>query len=285
MKTAVITGASDGIGKETARALARDGWQLAIVGRNPDKTAQVARELGALPYVADFASLQNVKALSERLMSDHARIDLLVNNAGGIFKRQPPTENGLEITFQVNHLAPFLLTNLLLPRLIDNQAVVITTSSMAHRNAGMFFEIERVEKTGEYSPYMAYGNSKLANILMTRELDKRYRAQGVKAVCYHPGVVSTSFAKAPGSPMGLVYRTFLRKLLFMKTPQEGADTLIWLAEGEPFKNWQPGEYYIKRKPAKVSKKAGSQELALALWEKSETLCAPYLQPKKKGSSL
>lgn len=276
MKTAVITGASDGIGKEAARALAKSGWQLAIVGRNPDKTAQVARELGALPYVADFASLQNVKALSERLSGDYARIDLLINNAGGIFKRQPPTVDGFEITFQVNHLAPFLLTKLLLPKLIESKAAVITTASIAHCNAGMFFKLDRVEKNGEYSPYMAYGNSKLANILMTRELDRRYREQGVKAVCFHPGVVSTSFAKAPGSPMGLMYNTFLRKLFFMKTPQEGADTLIWLAEGEPYQDWQPGGYYANRKPAGTSRKAQNQDLALALWKKSEALCAPYL---------
>lgn len=285
MKTAVITGASDGIGKEAARALAKTGWRLAIVGRNPDKTAQVARELGAIPYAADFASLQNVKTLSERLLSDHARIDLLINNAGGIFKRQPPTADGFEITFQVNHLAPFLLTRLLLPKLTENKAAVITTASIAHCNAGMFFEIDRVEKSGGYSPYMAYGNSKLANILMTRELDRRYREQGIKAVCFHPGVVSTSFAKAPGSPMGLMYNTFLRKLMLMKTPQEGADTLIWLAEGEPYQDWQPGGYYANRKPAGISKKAQSQDLALALWEKSEALCAPYLSFKKKGTSV
>ncbi|MDI9519856.1 MAG: SDR family NAD(P)-dependent oxidoreductase [Bacillota bacterium] len=276
MKTAVITGASDGIGKEAARALAKSGWQLAIVGRNPDKTAQVAKELGAVPYAMDFASLQNVKALSERLSGDYACIDLLINNAGGIFKRQPPTVDGFEITFQVNHLAPFLLTKLLLPKLIESKAAVITTASIAHCNAGMFFDLDRVEKNGEYSPYMAYGNSKLANILMTRELDRRYRELGVKAACFHPGVVSTSFAKAKGSPMGLMYNTFLRKLFFMKTPQEGADTLIWLAEGEPYQDWQPGGYYANRKPAGISRKAQNQDLALALWEKSEALCAPYL---------
>lgn len=277
MKTAVITGASDGIGKETARALAKAGWRVAVVGRNPEKTAQVARELGALPYAADFSSLQNVKTLSQRLLGDYAQIDLLINNAGGIFKRQPPTADGFEITFQVNHLAPFLLTRLLLPRLREDKAAVITTSSVAHSLAGMFFDTDRAEKNGAYSPYMAYGNSKLANILMTRELNRRYGAEGLKAVCFHPGVVSTSFAKEKGSPMGLMYRTFLRKLLFMKTPREGADTVIWLAEGEPGKDWQPGEYYVNRKPARTSGKARSQELALALWEKSEALCEPYLK--------
>lgn len=277
MKTAVITGASDGIGREAARKLARAGWQLAIVGRNKDKTATVARELGALPYAVDFTDLQNVKTLAERLLNDYARIDLLVNNAGGIFKRQEPTVDGHEITFQVNHLAPFLLTELLMPRLMANKAVVINTSSMAHRNAGMFFDLDKADKASSYSPYLAYGNSKLANILFTRELHRRHEQDGIKTVCFHPGVVATSFAGEPGSPMGLIYRTFLRKLLFMKTPEEGADTLVWLAEKEPYKDWQPGQYYIKRKPAKTSRKARDPELAKALWEKSEALLAPYLQ--------
>ncbi len=281
MKTAVITGASDGIGREAARALAKEGWQLALVGRNPEKTAAIARELGALSYVADFADFQQVKTLAQRLLNDFARIDLLANNAGGIFNNQEPTVDGHEITFQVNHLATFLLTRLLLPRLIEDQAMVITTSSMAHRNAGMFFDLELVDKPRRYSPYLAYGNSKLANILFTRELHRRYFEMGIKAASFHPGIVATSFAGAPGSPMGLVYRTWLRKLLFMKTPQEGADTLVWLAQHTPNKDWQPGEYFIKRKPAKTSRKARNDDLARALWEMSEKLLAPFLSEENR----
>lgn len=282
MKTAVITGASDGIGEQAARRLAREGWQLAVVGRNPEKTMRVARDLGALHYAADFASLGQVRALAKRLLNDFPRIDLLANNAGGIFPRFELTEDGVETTFQVNHLSHFLLTRLLEKRLVDCKAKVITTSSMAHRNAGMFFNLDTVDRPRRYSQHLAYGNSKLANILFTTELDRRLGGQGVAAAAYHPGLVATAFARERNSPMGLIYHTFIRNLLGMLTPEEGADTLVWLADSVPGQDWQPGQYYMKRALAKTSRKARDAGLAKALWEKSEALCAPFLAEGQEG---
>ena len=277
MKTALITGASDGIGEQAARQLAGDGWQVAVIGRNPDKTRKVAQDLGALYYIADFSSLSQVAALAHRLLNDFPRVDLLCLNAGGIFPKQAPTEDGFELTFQVDHLAHFLLTSLLLPRLMESQAKVVSTSSIAHKMLGFRFDVSDVAKPRRYSQHLAYGNSKLANILFTTELNRRFGERGIAAAAYHPGLVATAFAREKNSPMGLIYHTFIRNLLGMLTPEQGADTLVWLAESEPGQDWHLGQYYVKRRPAKTSRKARDAELAKALWDKSEALCAPFLK--------
>lgn len=276
MKTALITGASDGIGEQAARQLAGDGWQVAVIGRNPDKTRKVAQDLGALYYIADFSSLSQVAALAHRLLNDFPRVDLLSLNAGGIFPKQAPTEDGFELTFQVDHLAHFLLTSLLLPRLMESQAKVVSTSSIAHKMLGFRFDVSDVAKPRRYSQHLAYGNAKLANILFTKELHRRYGDRGIASAAYHPGFVATNFANDKRSPMGLVYHTALRKLMRMLSPEEGADTLVWLAKTTPGQDWQSGQYYVKRKQVRPSKKARDADLAKALWDRSQALCAPYL---------
>ena len=276
MKTALITGASDGIGREAATALAAQGWQVAVIGRNPQRTRAVADSLKAPHYVADFSSLDQVRALAQQLKADFPRIDLLANNAGGMFKKQPLTGDGLEITFQVNHLAHFLLTHLLLPTLIKSRASVINTSSVAHKSIGLFFNLEDVPKPRRYSQHLAYGNAKLCNILHARELHRRFGQQGIAAAAFHPGVVATSFAKETTSFMRLLYHTALKNLPGVISPQEGAGTLLWLATSQPGTDWQPGGYYANKQPAASTRKARNPQLAHDLWEASIRLCGDYL---------
>ncbi len=274
-KVALITGASDGIGAQAARVLAARGWQVAVIGRDPEKTERVAKELDAPHYIADFSRLSEVAALAERLNREWPRIDLLANNAGGIFAKQPLTEDGHEHTFQVNHLAHFLLTMLLMKRLKESRAAVVSTSSAAHRLMGFRFDPEDLDMRRDHSPYLAYGGAKLANVLFTLELHRRHHSEGISAAAFHPGVVGTSFASGIRSPMNLVYHSGLGRLM-MRTPQEGADTLVWLAEGTPGRDWESGGYYVRRRKAPVSRMARSGDLAKALWEKSGEYCRDFL---------
>ncbi|HEY0240804.1 MAG TPA: SDR family NAD(P)-dependent oxidoreductase, partial [Friedmanniella sp.] len=183
-QTIVITGASDGIGAAAARKLSAEGHEVVLVGRSPDKTAAVANELGAPYLVADFSDLAEVRTLADRLATTYPRIDVLANNAGGIMGHRQLTVDGFELTFQVNHLAPFLLTNLLLPVLTTSRAKVIQTASIAARMFG-HLDLDDLGLEQGYSPDRAYGNGKLENILFTRELDRRFADQGIAAAAFH----------------------------------------------------------------------------------------------------
>jgi len=267
-RTVVITGASDGIGAAAARRLSQAGDRVVIVGRDPAKTAAVAAELGADFYVADFARLADVHTLAAALQEAYPRIDVLANNAGGIMGARADTVDGHERTFQVNHLAPFLLTTLLLDRLVASAARVITTSSAGNKLFGNL-KIDDLDARSAYSPNSAYGNAKLANILFTRELDRRYGARGISAAAFHPGVVATSFATGSTSPMRFLYRTVLRRALI--SPDRGADTLVWLATAEPGTDWVRGEYYDKRAIAAAHTQSYDVELAAQLWDRSAAM--------------
>jgi NAD(P)-dependent dehydrogenase (short-subunit alcohol dehydrogenase family) len=269
-KTVVITGASDGIGAAGATQLAAMGAKVVVVGRSPAKTKAVADRLQVPSYVADFSRLSDVRRLADELREDLPRIDVLANNAGGIFANRELTVDGHEKTFQVNHLAPFLLTNLLMERLIVSGASVINTSSAAHR---MFsnFDVNDLEVVNNYSPRVAYGNSKLENILFTRELHRRYHEQGISTAAFHPGGVASNFASDTNSLMRYVYHSPLRRL-FLISPDKGADTLVWLATTTPGTDWHSGEYYSKRKVAKAADQASDDALALQLWEQSARYC-------------
>lgn len=278
-RTALITGASDGIGAQAARQLVQDGWQVAVIGRNPAKTRRLADALKAPAYLADFAVLDQVQRLAAELGRDFPRIDLLCNNAGGMFKRQAPTADGFEMTFQVNHLAPFLLTKLLMDSLIRSQAKVISTASVAHRLVGFGFRLKDVANPRFYSQHLAYGHAKLCNILFIKELHRRHHADGISCAAFHPGVVATSFAGESRSPMKLIYRSpLLRRAMRLRTSAQGADTLVWLAQGEPGRDWQSGQYYADRAPDRLSRNAQNEDLARSLWQLSEELLAPWLQP-------
>lgn len=268
MKTIIITGASDGIGAEAARQLHASGANVVIVGRSPERTKAIADELDVPYYLADFSKLASVRKLAADLRRDYKHIDVLVNNAGGIFGKREMSEDGHELTLQVNHLAPFLLTTLLMDVLIDSKATVINTSSIANKILSKF-DINDLENEQRYSPNAAYGNAKLANILFTKELHSRYHDSGISTAALHPGNVATSFAKNSTSILRYLYTTFLKKF-FLITPQEGADTIVWLASSTPGTDWESGEYYIKRKVSdQVNPVALDSDAAKQLWEWSE----------------
>lgn len=268
----VITGASDGIGEQAARQLHALGNTVVIVGRSAEKTERVASSLRAPFYVADFTSLHDVRRLAGELQANLPRIDVLANNAGGIFATRTVTGDGHELTFQVNHLSPFLLTTLLMEQLVASRATVINTSSVAHR-AFSHFDIDDLEMTADYSPTRAYGNAKLANILFTTELHRRYHEAGLSAAAFHPGAVASNFASQTNSPMRFIYHGPLAKVLLLPT-SKGADTLTWLASTTPGRDWESGRYYVKRKVATVTKEASDPALALQLWERSLAMVTP-----------
>jgi NAD(P)-dependent dehydrogenase (short-subunit alcohol dehydrogenase family) len=264
-RTIIITGASDGIGAAAARTLTEAGDTVVVVGRSPQKTAAIARELGAEYHVADFSRLDEVRGLAATLLENHPRIDVLANNAGGIMGEREVTVDGFEKTLQVNHLAPFLLTTLLLPRLVENRATVINTASVAARIWGDI-DIDDLGNARAYSPNKAYGDAKLANILFTRELARRFGDEGVSTAAFHPGVVGTSFATGSTSPMRVLYRVFGR---FLLSAEKGADTLVWLATNRT--EWENGAFYTKRAIDRTNPQADDATLAATLWERSAAL--------------
>jgi NAD(P)-dependent dehydrogenase (short-subunit alcohol dehydrogenase family) len=269
-KTIVITGASDGIGAAGARTLVRDGHDVVIVGRSPQKTEGIARELGADSFVVDFANLADVRRLAADLDAAYPKIDVLANNAGGIFGDQTTTVDGFEETFQVNHMAPFMLTTLLIENLISSRAAVIQTASSGARLFGKL-DIDDLNLEQGFTPHRAYGTAKLANILFTKELHRRYHAQGISAAAFHPGAVATSFATDSNSFMKRIYDSRVGRS-FMATPEKGAAQMVWLAETQPGIDWVSGTYYERSKPAKRNNpQALDSNLAHQLWEHSAHL--------------
>ena len=268
-RTIVLTGASDGIGAAAARALAERGDRVVVVGRSPEKTRAVAAPLDAPYHLADFARLDDVRALAAELNESYPRIDVLVNNAGGIMGPRASTQDGHELTFQFNHLGPFLLTHLLMDVLVESGAAVINTSSAAARLFGRL-DLDDLGNERRYTPEKAYGDGKLANILFTKELHRRFADRGVSTAAFHPGTVATNFADGSSSHMRLIYRTPLRHVLLTR-PEKGADTLVWLATTEPGRDWTSGEYYEKRRPARTNPQADDVALARGLWEASADL--------------
>jgi NAD(P)-dependent dehydrogenase (short-subunit alcohol dehydrogenase family) len=268
-RTIIITGASDGIGAVAARELTRAGERVVIVGRSPAKTRRVAEEAGAPAHVADFADLAQVRQLAADLRAAYPRIDVLVNNAGAVMGGFERTADGIEKTLQVNHLAPFLLTSLLLDRLIGSRATVITTSSTAARRFARL-DVEDLQNERGYEPVKAYADAKLDNILFTRELNRRHGADGINAVAFHPGNVATSFASDTTGSWRYIYGTPLRHLLLI-SPRRGARRLLRLAEGTPGRDWQPGQFYAGNKIASAGPQADDPALARAVWDRSAQL--------------
>ncbi|MEN0022338.1 MAG: SDR family NAD(P)-dependent oxidoreductase [Microbacterium sp.] len=271
-KTIVITGASDGIGAAAARQLADSGHRLLLVGRSAEKTRAVADDTGAEALTADFARLDDVRALAGRiddLLGDDG-LDVLANNAGGIFGDRTPTVDGHEKTIQVNHLAPFLLTNLLLPRLLRSRAAVINTSSVGHRLFGDL-DVDDLDNERRFSANKAYGDAKLANVLFAKSLHTRFHADGLSAVAFHPGTVRTNFAADSSSLMRLIYRSFLGRLILTGV-EEGGSILRWFIEGTPDETWFSGAYYDERTLSnRVNPQVDDPALAEALWQKSAEL--------------
>ena len=268
MTFVLLTGATRGIGRAAALELAAQGAELALVGRDAERVRSVAvaaRAAGAgapvHEHVADLTLMSEVRALAEQIRARNARIDVLANNAGALFASRRETSEGLERTFALNHLAPFLLTNLLLDRLAGGR--VVTTASDAHR--GGLLDLDDLQSTRSYAAMRVYGTSKLCNILFTRELARR--APQLHANCFHPGVVRTGFGKNENG---------IWKLLttlggpFLRSPQRGARSLVWLASSDQAATLT-GAYVEDEKVVVPSLQARDDDLALGLWERSAEL--------------
>jgi NAD(P)-dependent dehydrogenase (short-subunit alcohol dehydrogenase family) len=264
----VLTGATRGIGRAAALELARRRVEVVVVGRELERVEAVARQVqgagGARPvdtHVADLALMSDVRTLAEELRERYERIDVLANNAGAMFASRKVTAEGYEQTFALNHLAPFLLTNLLLDRLDGGR--VLTTSSDAH--AGGRLDLDDLQSERSYAAMRVYGTSKLCNILFTRELARR--APQLHANCFHPGVVRTGFGKNDNS-IWKVLTTLGGP--FFRSPERGARSLVWLATSEEGGRLR-GEYVQDEKVAQPSADARDPNLARALWERSAAL--------------
>ena len=266
-RTVVVTGASAGIGAAAARRLAAAGARVLPVGRDPQKTAAVAREIGAEPLVADFTRLDDVRRLADRILASTDRLDVLANNAGGVFRGRRDTPDGHETTFQVNHLAGFLLTNLLRERLLATPGSRVVTTSSAG-NLGGRVDLDDLDlRRRRHTSFGAYSTSKLLNVLFTRELARRWEG-GVHAAAFHPGVVASEFGR-DSLVAGLVYRTPLKRLLAI-TPEAGAAPLGALAT-RPDPEAVDGMYLDRSAPGRTARQADDPELARGLWERSAAM--------------
>ena len=271
MPTVVLTGATRGIGEAAAVELARRGAELGLVGRDPERvraTAQRARATGGgapvNEHVADLARMGEVRRLAGELLERYPRIDVLANNAGAMFTSRHVTPDGFEQTFALNHLSPFLLTNLLLERLTASNARVVTTASDAHKGAVLDLDDLQSEH-GRFRQARVYGMTKLCNVLFTCELQRR--APAIAANCLHPGVIRTGFGKNDG--------LFTRISLtlagpFLRSPEAGARPLVWLAL-DPAAGELRGQYVEKDRPVAPSAQAQDDRLAAELWDRSAQL--------------
>ena len=270
--TAIVTGASSGIGVFTALGLARAGMRVVMVGRDRGRTEAarglVAERSGSARVdtaLADFASLAEVRRLADTILAAHDRVDLLVNNAGLFSPRYRLSADGFELAFAVNHLAPFLLTNLLLDRIrASAPARIITVASEAHRRHAL--DLAGIAHPADWTALRAYGRSKLCNILFSRELASRLDGSGVIAAALHPGVVATAI----GQRGGLVEIAWRLMKPFMISPEKGARTSLFLAtvpDPAPFN----GGYVIREALAEPDPVARDHSLARRLWDESARL--------------
>src|SRR6266702_5188706 len=272
-RTVLVTGGTAGIGRATALGLANMGARLAITGRDRGRTEGAAREIRAAGggqvdvFVADLSSQSEVRRLADEVLQGLSRIDVLVNNVGGYWNTRHVTADGLERTFALNHLAPFLLTSLLLDRLKRSApARVVTVSSHVHARGRMDFADLQGERS--YSGARAYSQSKLANVLFTYELARRLKSTRVTANALHPGVVRTSFgAEDPGGVQRRLV-PFMRP--FMKAPAQGAARSIHLASA-PDLEQVTGRYFANSKPRKSSQGSYDAAAAARLWQVSADL--------------
>ncbi len=270
-KICLVTGATSGIGAVTAATLAALGAEVVLVGRNPAKTEATLQKIRAAhpearvqALLADFADLEQVRTLAADFQKRYDRLDVLVNNAGAFFPTRKPTPYGMEMTLLVNHLAPFLLTNLLLDALRAGPAGrIVNVASEAHRSGTLNWD--DLDFRNGYSGMQAYARSKLANILFTRELARRLAGTTVTANALHPGVVATGIWRLGFAPLDRLVQWIVR--FFMLSPEEGADTTLYLAT-DPALDGVSGEYFIERRPVRPAPQAQDPDLARRLWEVS-----------------
>ena len=273
-KTVLVTGGTGGIGRATAEALARLGTRVGIVGRDRTRAERAAEEIRRAAdreavdvFVADMSSQAEVRRLAEEVLAAYPRLDVLVNNVGGYWAHRHTTDDGLEHTFALNHLAPFLLTNLLLQRLTTSgPSRVVTVSSGAQAMGRIDFD--DLQGVARYSGQRAYNQSKLANVLFTYELARRVEGTGVSANVLHPGVVATAFGQEDSGRWMRLMLPVVRP--FMKTPEQGAATSVHLASS-PEVEGVSGRYFAGSRPKRSSRRSYDRDVALQLWDVSAQL--------------
>ena len=272
-KVFLVTGATEGIGKIAAQDFATRGATVVLVGRNKDKSERVVSEIKAASgsdkvelLLGDMSLKADIRRVADEFRASHDRLDVLVNNAGAVFLEHELTADGIEKTFALNHVGYFLLTKSLLDLLEKTPGSrVISTASAAHRAGKM--DLSTIAKRNGKAGFDAYGDSKLANILFTRELARR--AKGVVVNCVHPGWVHTGFAM---NNQGFIKTMIgLMAPLFARTPEKGAETVIWAATS-PEAAQHNGEYFFDKKIGKTTPRAKDDDLARGLWELTEQLC-------------
>lgn len=270
-KTILITGATSGIGRVAAESLAQHGAQVVVVGRNPAKTeatvAEIRRATGnpAVDFLlADLSVQAQVRGLAKQFQSRYPRLDVLINNAGGIFRTRTLTADGREMTFALNHLSYFLLTNLLLETLIaSGPARIVNVSSNAHRRVRAL-NFDDLEGAQGYAGLTAYSASKLANVMFTYALARRLAGTRVTANAMHPGLVSTGFGANNGRMWALIY---VLVNAIGRSPAQGADTLIYLATS-PEVEGVTGQYFYERQARRTSPASYDEAAAKRLWDAS-----------------
>jgi NAD(P)-dependent dehydrogenase (short-subunit alcohol dehydrogenase family) len=273
-RTVVVTGGTGGIGKATAIALSRLGARVGITGRDAARTNAAAADISVQSgnpavdaFPADMSSQTEVRRLAAELLSGYQKINVLINNVGGFWATRRTTVDGLEHTFAVNHLAPFLLTNLLLDRLRESApARIVTVSSMNQAMGRINFDDLGGER--KYSGQKAYDQSKLANVMFTYELVRRLGDSAVTATVLHPGAVRTAYGTEDPSFMYRLVFPLVRP--FLKTPEQGAVTTVYLASS-PEVDDVTGAYFVDCKPKRTSKSSYDEQVAAQLWDVSAEL--------------
>jgi NAD(P)-dependent dehydrogenase (short-subunit alcohol dehydrogenase family) len=276
-KTCLVTGGTSGIGEITARELARKGAKVVIIGRSTQKCVGTVQKIVAETgnesisfLIADLSSIRSIRSVAKEFISNHDRLDVLINNAGAYFSSRHLSEDGYELTLATNHNNYFLLTNLLLEKLESTAAKngggrIINVSSDAHRSGRIDFRNLQSERF--YNGWKAYSQSKLANIIFSFELARRLKNKRITVNCLHPGFVATGFAKNNG----FLYHLAMRVAgLFAISVEEGAKTSVYLASAAEVEN-QSGLYFVGTEATQAAKAAYNQDTAIKLWDISERM--------------
>jgi NAD(P)-dependent dehydrogenase (short-subunit alcohol dehydrogenase family) len=281
-KTIVVTGATSGLGEVAVLALAGLGARIVFVARDEARAQATMRKLdanapglGHRMHLADLSSMAETRKVGAAIAESEPRVDVLINNAGALFSHRRVTPEGLELTFALNHMAYFVLTEALRDKLIASApARIVSTSSAAHQ--GVNLDFSDLQSARRYNGLRVYGRSKLANILFTRELGRRLASAGVTANCLHPGVVATRFGDSSGGWFGRLL-PLLRP--FFISPEKGADTIIYLGSSPEVAN-TAGAYFVKRQITEPSAAARDDAAAKRLWEASEALAGAQSQRER-----
>ena len=271
-KVVLITGGTSGIGKAAATKIANLGATTVFTYRNKEKGEKTLGEIQAESgnsdihmLELDLASLDSVRRFAENFGKEFKKLDVLINNAGGFFGYRKLTREGFEYTFGVNHLGPFLLTNLLKDCLISNRSRIINVSSAAQQAGKMNFDDIMLEE--KFAGFKAYAQAKLANIIFSYELDRRWGNENISVNALHPGTVATNF----GTEAKPAFKSLMRVgKPFLKTPEQGADTIVYLASSTEVEGVS-GKYFARRKPIKSNNGSYNKENWTRLWELSEKL--------------